>query len=352
MMLRYARVRTPRRNLRFEMPPDRKPHALVELDRVDVEIAGATVLHDITWRLEPGVSWGVVGANGSGKSTFLALVAGTRWPAPGRGSRRYDFGTGPETDALTARRAIATVGPELQDRYVRLGWNFTSLDVVLSGLFRTDVPRKRPTPGENVRARSILRDLGLAALAERPFLDLSRGEQRRVLIARAVAFGARVLLLDEPASGLDAAARVELDAVLERVGSRAQWIATAHAVADLPKRAAQVLELDAGRIVRAGPRAELEHRHLAPRALAQTQGHHGRADACADVYRALRAQRARAAAVQPVHVLVSDKLPEEELVHARERHLACVRVPREHQRHAALPEVIRLFRDVRQADRR
>jgi molybdate transport system ATP-binding protein len=234
------------------------PAALIELDRVDVEIAGVPVLHDVTWRLEPGVNWGIVGPNGSGKSTFLALAAGTRWPAPNRGVRRYDFGAGPETDALTARREIATVGPELQDRYARWDWNFNAIDVVLSGLFRTDVPRKEPTPAEAVRARAMLRELGLAELAERPFLELSRGEQRRVLIARAIAFGARVLLLDEPASGLDTAARRELDGVLDRAAAHAQWIATAHAVEDLPRRTTHVMELEAGRIVRSGRRSDVE----------------------------------------------------------------------------------------------
>jgi molybdate transport system ATP-binding protein len=234
------------------------PAALIELDSVDVEIAGVTVLHDVSWRLEPGVNWGIVGPNGSGKSTFLALVAGTRWPAPNRGTRLYDFGAGAETDALTARREIATVGPELQDRYARWGWNFKAIDVVLSGLFRTDVPRKLPMPADTIRARAMLRELGLVELAERPFLELSRGEQRRVLIARAIAFGARVLLLDEPASGLDAGARRELDAVLARAAAHAQWVATAHAIEDLPRRTTHVIELEAGRIVRIGLRTELE----------------------------------------------------------------------------------------------
>ncbi|HEX5420517.1 MAG TPA: ATP-binding cassette domain-containing protein, partial [Gammaproteobacteria bacterium] len=228
------------------------PPALIDLDRVDVEIAGAAVLHDIDWRLVPGQHWGIVGANGSGKSTLLALIAGERWPAPGRGLRRYDFGGGPQTDAVHARREIATVGPELQDRYRHWDWNFRALDVVLSGLFRTDVPRKQPSLRETLRARAILRELDLARLADRPFLELSRGEQRRVLIARGIAFGARVLLLDEPASGLDRTARRELDAMLARAAEHTQLIATAHTLEDLPRPMTHMLELEGGRIVRRG----------------------------------------------------------------------------------------------------
>jgi ABC-type molybdenum transport system ATPase subunit/photorepair protein PhrA len=124
------------------------PAPLVTLDHVDVDLAGVPVLHDVTWRLVRGEHWGVVGANGSGKSTLLGLIAGTVWPAPERGLRRYDFGAGEETDAVRARDEIVLVGHELQDRYARRDWNFTALDVVLSGIYRTDVPRRRPKAGQ------------------------------------------------------------------------------------------------------------------------------------------------------------------------------------------------------------
>ncbi len=187
---------------------------LVLLDRVDVDISGVPVLHAVTWRLERGQRWGVVGANGSGKSTFLGLIAGTVWPAPDRGERRYDFGSGAEHDAVAARREIVVVSHELQDRYARRGWNFTALDVVLSGIYRTDVPRRHPEARERKLALATMGELGVTLLAPRRFLELSRGEQRRVLIARGVAFAPSVLLLDEPTSGLDRAARVELGALL------------------------------------------------------------------------------------------------------------------------------------------
>jgi molybdate transport system ATP-binding protein len=228
--------------------------ALIELDSVDVDVDGATILHGISWRLGPREHWGVVGGNGSGKSTLLGLLAGTRWPAPGRGRRTYDFGDGPERDAVEARRNVTIVGHELQDRYTRLGWNFDAVDVVLSGLFRTDVPRLAAAPDDIERARALLEEARLVHLADRPFLELSRGEQRRVLIARALAFEPRVLLLDEPVSGLDARARRSLYALLRRIADRAQIVVTAHDAAQLPTMVTHVLEIDAGRITRAGRR--------------------------------------------------------------------------------------------------
>ncbi len=221
---------------------------LVTLAHVDVDLAGTPVLRDISWQLARGEHWGVVGANGSGKSTLLGLIAGTIWPAPERGTRRYDFGAGEETDAVRARSEIVLIGHELQDRYARMAWNFTALDVVLSGIYRTDVPRRRPAAGQRERAVDVLRRLGVAALAERRFLELSRGEQRRVLIARGVAFEPTVLLLDEPASGLDARARIELDAMLELVARECTLVCAAHVPGDLPAVVGRYLLIDGGRV--------------------------------------------------------------------------------------------------------
>ncbi|MEE8094525.1 MAG: ATP-binding cassette domain-containing protein, partial [Gammaproteobacteria bacterium] len=161
---------------------------LVRLHGVDVALAGHTVLHNLDWELRTGEHWAVVGANGSGKTSFLRLVAGRLWPAPHSGTRRYDFGGELQIDAVQALGRITLVGPELQDRYTRLGWNFDAVDVVLSGLKKTDIPRHEPEAQDRIRARGLLRELKLLHLAERPFLELSRGEQRRVLIARGLAF--------------------------------------------------------------------------------------------------------------------------------------------------------------------
>jgi molybdate transport system ATP-binding protein len=237
------------------------PAPLVDLERVDVDLAGTPVLRDVSWRLGRGERWGIVGANGSGKTTFLGLVAGTIWPAPGRGERRYDFGRGTSLDAVQARREIVVASHELQDRYARWGWNFSALDVVLSGVYRTDVPRRRPDEPERSSALATMRELGVAHLARRRFLELSRGEQRRVLIARGIAFDPTVLLLDEPASGLDRAARIALSALLERIPSRIALVCTAHVEEDLPAAINRIVRLERGRIVAVrdrGARADVE----------------------------------------------------------------------------------------------
>ncbi len=245
---------------------------LLSLANVDVRIAGTPVLHGLSWEFLDGAHWGVVGPNGSGKSSLLGLVAGTLWPAPGAGTRSYSFDGRLHRDAVQARRRITLVGPELQDRYAKWDWNFSALDVVLSGVFRQDVPRKRAKPAELIRARAKMREFGLGALVERPFLELSRGEQRRVLIARSMAFRPSVLLLDEPAGGLDRRSREVLDKLLARVGRDTTVVASAHATADLPSIVTGVLHLEDGRIVKrstrrgraAGDSAAQSRERLAP----------------------------------------------------------------------------------------
>ena len=227
---------------------------VVELRDVTARIETTTVLTGISLELRKGAHLGIVGDNGSGKSTLLKLIGGLHWPAPGSGSRRYFFDGGVQRDAVLARKRITLVGPELQDAYLRLGWNFTALDVVITGLQRTEIPRLHTTDTHRAQALTLLMQLQAEHLAERSFFELSRGEQRRVLLARALAFNPAILLLDEPGSGLDVAARAELDNAISAAAQNATIVATAHTTTTLPSIVSTIVEVRDGSLATAQQR--------------------------------------------------------------------------------------------------
>ena len=238
-------------------PDDTAPKALddkpiVRLDKVDVQLLRRTVLHDLSWNLFPGEHWAIVGANGSGKTSFLRLISGNLWPAPQSGTRRYDFGGDLQTDAVEALTRITLVGHELQDRYVERGWNFDAIEVVLSGIFRTDVPRDNPTNQDRKKASKILDELNLTHLANRPFLELSRGEQRRVLVARALGFDPVILILDEPLAGLDANAREQLNSMIDHISEKIVVLCSYHETINIPVSTNRILRLDNGHVIESG----------------------------------------------------------------------------------------------------
>jgi molybdate transport system ATP-binding protein len=243
------------------MPPETRPAARagryleVRLDGLALHRDGRPVLRDLCWRVLPGQRWVVVGANGAGKTQLLKLLAGAVWPDPApRPVRRYRAGGEWQDTPHGLLEDIAYLGPERQDRYERYGWNFTALQVVGTGLTRSDIPQGPLSPAQRRRALALLARLDVARLARRRFLALSFGERRLVLLARALASAPRLLLLDELFAGLDATHRARVLRWLERTSRSAlPWVLTSHRREELPASATHLLQLEAGRIVAAGP---------------------------------------------------------------------------------------------------
>ena len=189
----------------------------MQLDNVSVSLAGRRILHGVSWRWRRGESWAVLGANGSGKSTFLRLVAGELHPDPVDGGRRtYGLNGEPSTCAAGVRDHLAFVSPEQQERYLNLEWVRTGRDVLLTGFHQTDYLYRRLTAEQNAAAGKLAEELQLGPLLRRDVQTLSQGEFRRLLIARALLGKPRVLLLDEFTDGLDSAMRATLLAAVQR----------------------------------------------------------------------------------------------------------------------------------------
>ncbi|WP_319584284.1 ATP-binding cassette domain-containing protein [uncultured Pseudodesulfovibrio sp.] len=192
-----------------DLPPAPRPENfeyLLRMTNVSVVADGKRILHDINWQVLPGENWLVLGENGAGKSTLLKLILSHIAPyADGdRGTGLVERFGGMTMDE--ARPLIGVVSPDLQIGYAReLGWEVTAEETVMSG-FRGSVGMlDEPTSRERLGAEQWLDIVGLSGLGSRRLRHMSYGQQRRVFLARAMAPGPRLLLLDEPLSGLDPA---------------------------------------------------------------------------------------------------------------------------------------------------
>jgi molybdate transport system ATP-binding protein len=235
---------------------------LVTLDRVDVRLAGATLLDGVSLAVHRGEGLAVVGPSGSGKSTLLRLLRGELWPHPASAGRRLFHGPdGSSESPIGARERFSLVAPEAQDAYVRRDWDLRAEAVIRSGLDDAVWPADAATPAQLERVRAVAAALGVEHLLGRSVLELSRGEGRRVLLARALVTGPELLLLDEACDGLDAAARADLLARVSALlrGGTAVVMAT-HRREEIVEEIGRVIELDEGRIVREESRGERGYR--------------------------------------------------------------------------------------------
>jgi molybdate transport system ATP-binding protein len=233
----------------------------VALHAVSVRRAKKWVLKNISLQLKGTEHWALVGSNGSGKTQLLKLIAGDIWPTPtGRERLVYRLG-GRTLYPDQAKRRIAYLGSELQDKYARYGWNPSVRDLLATGLHRTDLKLAPVTAAQRRKISATLAACGLAALAGRRFSSLSYGQKRIALLARALCQDPDWLLLDEFYNGLDGDYRARIDRMLAAARAKGcSWIAATHRAVDVPAGTRGVIELEAGRLGPARPLrpAELE----------------------------------------------------------------------------------------------
>jgi len=244
------------------MPSSRQ--VAVQLAHVGLRLGGRRVLHDIGWRIEPSQRWVLLGANGAGKTLLLKLLAGDVWPTPSpRALRRYSYDGHRFDEPYGVKEHIAYLGAERQDRYQHYEWNHRVRAVVGTGLYRSDIPLDRLTAADRERVMRLLKSLGIEQLASRRFLQLSYGQRRLVLLARALAWRPGLLLMDELLNGLDQDNRLLALEVIHRISRRKlPWVLTTHRAADIPPEATHLAVIDNGRIVSAGRLTAASRRRL------------------------------------------------------------------------------------------
>lgn len=224
------------------------------LRHIDLERGNRPVLHDINWKIRPGERWVLLGGNGAGKTQLLKLLAGDVWPTPtGRESRVYGWRGESWTTPHEVKDEIAYVGAERQDKYERYEWNHRVVQIIGTGLYRTDIPLDPLTASDLLSIGKLLTRLGIAQLLQRHFLTLSYGERRLTLLARALISRPKLLLLDELFNGLDETYHARILRWLESTArSRLPWVLATHRAEDIPRAATHLLVLENGRPVYQG----------------------------------------------------------------------------------------------------
>lgn len=192
--------------------------SVIQLDNVSVKRQGRVILENISWDVLRGEHWALIGPNGSGKSLTLSLLAGYLWATTGTVSvLGHRFGT---YDLRELRKQIGWVSLQLQYECTTLGDTSTALDIVLSGHYASLGLYEDPPDTLIQQARQTMSKVHCEHLAERSFATLSWGEQKRVLIARALLPEPALLILDEPCTGLDLASREDFLSLIQHLGEQ------------------------------------------------------------------------------------------------------------------------------------
>ena len=228
------------------------PPPILDLRGVSVIRSGTAIVDGVDWRVESGERWVVVGPNGAGKSTLLAVASTRLWPSRGSvGVLGEEIG---RVDARRLRRRIGDAGAALAERFHS---DLAAVDVVVSAAIGALAPWWDAYSGaDRERALELLDLVGVGPLADRTFGTLSTGERQRVLLARTLMPDPDLLLLDEPAAGLDLGAREDLVDRLAALAAQARPAAivlVTHHLEEVPPGFDRALLLARGRVVAQGP---------------------------------------------------------------------------------------------------
>ena len=232
---------------------------VLSLGGVRVTRDGRRLLDDVEWQVRPGERWVILGPNGSGKTTLLRVAGGRLWPTAGTveilGRR---LGT---VDVRTLRSRVAFVSAAVT-RELRASQ--VVREVVASGKFGAlETWWHTYGDGDWAEADRLLATTGVGGpdgIADRQFGVISEGERQHVLLARALMSRPEVLLLDEPAAGLDMGARERLLSVLGSIatsGDPFPLVLVTHHTEEIPPGMTHAVLLADGRIQRSGPAAEV-----------------------------------------------------------------------------------------------
>ncbi len=215
---------------------DQSPIAemVAELRGVSIKYGERTILKALDWKIRQGEKWALSGENGAGKSTLLSLVCADNPQAYACDIALFGRDRGTGESIWDIKRNIGYVSPEMHRAYLQ---PLRSIEIVASGLHDTIGLNRKMQPEQESICRFWLKVFGVEGLTERNFMQISSGEQRLVLLARAFVKDPALYILDEPLHGLDMVFRKRVTEVIDAVCARPgkSLIIVSHYPADLPK---------------------------------------------------------------------------------------------------------------------
>ena len=224
---------------------------ILDIGNATVYRGDTCVFERLSFRLLEDQHTAILGPNGAGKSTILKLLAGEVHPVPRDETSVRIFGD-ERWNVWDVRKRLGLVSHDLQHQYMD---RVTGLKVVLSGFYASIgiYEHQEFTYGQMARADEVLEDLGAGSLKDRRFGDMSTGEQRRCLLARALVHDPAALVLDEPTSGLDLTATFHyLDLVRTAMRKGKTVLLVTHHIHEIPPEVKRVVLLKRGKIVQDG----------------------------------------------------------------------------------------------------
>lgn len=215
---------------------------VVRLNGVTIRYGDRTILDSLDWTVKLGEKWALAGPNGSGKSTLLSLISADNPQAYAQDIVLFGRQRGTGESIWEIKRHIGYVSSEMHRSFLK---DIPAANMTASGYFDSLGLYETPTAGQLASAEAWMETFGIGGMAGRSFLQLSSGEQRLVLLARAFVKDPDLLILDEPLNGLDAANKERVKSIIDAFCSRPgkSMIYVSHYDTDLPSCISQRLEL-------------------------------------------------------------------------------------------------------------
>lgn len=234
--------------------------SFLELSHVNVARGANVVLHDINLSVNAGEHIAILGPNGCGKSTLIKTITCECYPLvslDGEPETRVNIFGRSRWDLTELKKRLGVVSAELPGRPTL---TTTGRDAVLTGFFSSSTlwPNLNVTDAMRVRTEEVLHQIDAMQLADKPVGEMSAGQQRRIMIGRALVASSQMLLLDEPSNALDLAAQVDLRNLLRKLAQQGTGILLiTHHIADILPEIDRILMMKEGRIVADGPKSAL-----------------------------------------------------------------------------------------------